>query len=225
MFKTIEQKCVSDIIIDQIKNMVYEGKLKAGDRLPSEKELGEQIGVSRASLREALKALKVMGIIESKAGGGNFVTNDFNGAVSNPLSLMVALNNTDSKKIFEFRQAIELGAVSLAAKAPSQEDLDDLQDIYDRMVDEEDDDRIAKLDQDFHTKIIDMSGNIFFKLNNNAIGEILRIFLKDSTKKSKKENILSMHFEVLEAIKDKDPRKAQLKMKKHLKQVERLNFK
>lgn len=224
MFKAIEQKCVSDIIIDQIKAMIYEGKLKAGDRLPSEKELGEQIGVSRASLREALKALKVMGIVESKAGGGNFIINDFSGAISNPLSLMVALNNTDFKKIFEFRQSIELGAVSLAAVNPSEEDQLELEEIFKKMELESCEEKVGKLDKEFHGKIVDMSNNIFFKLNNNAISEILGIFLTDSAKKSKKEDILAIHFEILEAIKEKNPKKAQTKMEKHLKQVEKLNF-
>jgi len=224
MFKTVKQRCVSDIIIDQIKDMVYEGKLKAGDRLPSELELGEKIGVSRASLREALKALKVMGLVESKTGGGNFITDDFDSAVANPLSLMVALNNTDFKKVFEFRRSIELGAVFQAAKDPKEEDVLELENILEEMRIEEDERYIGELDQKFHNKIVDMSDNIFFKVNNNAIGEILGLFIKDSAKKSKKEDILAIHGEILETIREKNPRKAELKMKKHLKQVAKLNF-
>ena len=77
MFEVIKQKKISDIIIDQIKEMVYDGRLKVGDKLPSELELSNKIGASRASIREALKALKEMGLIDSKAGGGSFIRNNF----------------------------------------------------------------------------------------------------------------------------------------------------
>lgn len=224
MFEVIKQKKISDIIIDQIKEMVYDGRLKVGDKLPSELELSNKIGASRASIREALKALKEMGLIDSKAGGGSFIRNNFTDSLSGPLSLMVALNNTDMKSIFEFRKVIELGAISSAVNNSTIEELEELGQILSRMKEASKEEILGKLDREFHEKIIDMSKNIFFKINMKAIVDILDRFLHVSAMKSKKDDILKVHFEIYEALKSKDEKLAKKLLEGHLEEVEELNF-
>ena len=224
MFEVIKQKNISDIIMDQIKEMVYDGRLKVGDKLPSELELANNIGVSRASIREALKALKEMGLIDSKVGGGSFISNNFTDSLSGPLSLMVALNNTDMKSIFEFRKVIEIGAISSAAKNYTEEELNELKEILESMRLVSDEQILGKLDREFHEKIIDMSKNIFFKINMKAIVDILDRFLHVSAMKSKKEDILKIHTEIYEALKLKDEKLAKKILERHLEEVEKLNF-
>lgn len=224
MFEVIKQKKISDIIIDQIKEMVYDGRLKVGDELPSELELSNKIGASRASIREALKALKEMGLIDSKAGGGSFIRNNFTDSLSGPLSLMVALNNTDMKSIFEFRKVIELGAISSAVNNSTIEELEELGQILSRMKEASKEEILGKLDREFHEKIIDMSKNIFFKINMKAIVDILDRFLHVSAMKSKKDDILKVHFEIYEALKSKDEKLAKKLLEGHLEEVEELNF-
>lgn len=224
MFEVIKQKNISDIIMDQIKEMVYDGRLKVGDKLPSELELANKIGVSRASIREALKALKEMGLIDSKVGGGSFISNNFIDSLSGPLSLMVALNNTDMKSIFEFRKVIEIGAISSATNNYTNQELHELNEILDNMKLASEEQVLGKLDREFHEKIIDMSKNIFFKINMKAIVDILDRFLHVSAMKSKKEDILKIHTEIYEALKSKDEKLAKSILERHLEEVEKLNF-
>lgn len=224
MFEIIKQKNISDIIMDQIKEMVYDGRLKVGDKLPSELELANKIGVSRASIREALKALKEMGLIDSKVGGGSFISNNFTDSLSGPLSLMVALNNTDMKSIFEFRKVIEIGAVSSAANNYTEQELQELKQILENMKLVSEEQILGKLDREFHEKIVDMSKNIFFKINMKAIVDILDRFLYVSAMKSKKEDILKIHTEIYEALKLKDEKLAKKILERHLEEVEKLNF-
>lgn len=224
MFEVIKQKNISDIIMDQIKEMVYDGRLKVGDKLPSELELANKIGVSRASIREALKALKEMGLIDSKVGGGSFISNNFIDSLSGPLSLMVALNNTDIKSIFEFRKVIEIGAISSATNNYTNQELTELKEILDKMKLALEEQVLGKLDREFHEKIVDMSKNIFFKINMKAIVDILDRFLHVSATKSKKEDILKIHTEIYEALKLKDEKLAKKILERHLEEVEKLNF-
>lgn len=224
MFEVIKQKNISDIIMDQIKEMVYDGRLKVGDRLPSELELANKIGVSRASIREALKALKEMGLIDSKVGGGSFISNNITDSLSGPLSLMVALNNTDMKSIFEFRKVIEIGAISSASNNYTEQELKELKEILDNMRLVSEEQILGKLDREFHEKIVEMSKNIFFKINMKAIVDILDRFLHVSAMKSKKEDILKIHTEIYEALKSKDEKLAKNILERHLEEVEKLNF-
>ena len=76
MYEPIQNKNTSQLIVDQIKNMILSGKLKIGDKLPPERELAELYKVSRTSVREALKALEAIGVLEIRQGGGIYIVND-----------------------------------------------------------------------------------------------------------------------------------------------------
>ena len=77
MFSPIKNTKVYEQVIDQIKNMIDEGNLKKGDKLPSERSLVEQLKISRASIREALRALEVIGLIECRQGEGSYIRTNF----------------------------------------------------------------------------------------------------------------------------------------------------
>ena len=77
-----------DQVIEVIKDKIKKGKIKKGDKLPSEREMAESLGLSRASVREALRALEVIGLIESIQGAGNYIRTNFDNSLIEPLSLM-----------------------------------------------------------------------------------------------------------------------------------------
>ena len=107
MFSNVQSKSVSQIIIEQIQDIIMSGKLKAGDVLPSERELAETMNVSRPALREALKALEVMGIVECHQGRGNFIVNKVSENFYKPMSLAFKLSNGDYSEILELRKMVE----------------------------------------------------------------------------------------------------------------------
>ena len=78
-------------VINDIKEKILSGELKNGDRLPSEREMAERLDVSRTSIREAIRTLEIMGLIESKRGSGNYITNSFGNSLFEPLSIMFML--------------------------------------------------------------------------------------------------------------------------------------
>src|SRR5512139_3646861 len=122
MFKPIKHVKVSDEIVDQIRNLISQGKLKPGDRLLPERELIRKFDVSRPSLREALNSLITMGFLEIK-GKRTFIKSVASESMQNPLSLMI---KADTQKIFdliEVRKALEAWAAFLAAQRATEEDI------------------------------------------------------------------------------------------------------
>jgi GntR family transcriptional repressor for pyruvate dehydrogenase complex len=122
MFKSVKHTRVSDEIVHQVKTMISDGKLKPGDRLPPERELIKEFGVSRPSLREALNTLVAMGFLEVK-GKRTFIKSVASESMQNPLSLMI---KADFQKIFdliEVRKALEAWAAFLAAQRATEEDI------------------------------------------------------------------------------------------------------
>ena len=97
MLKPIKNVKVYEIIMNQIKELIRTGELKTGDKLPSERDLAFKLNVSRTSVREAIKALSTLGFIESRHGEGNYIKNNFEDILLEPLSIVFMLlgNNND----------------------------------------------------------------------------------------------------------------------------------
>ena len=116
MLTPIKSEKVYKIIMKQIKDIVKSGELKRGDKLPSERELALRLNVSRTSVREAIKALETLGLVESKHGGGNYIKNDFEDILLEPLSIAFMLLGSNNSEILELRKVIEPEVASMAAK-------------------------------------------------------------------------------------------------------------
>lgn len=108
MFEPIHNKNNYQYIVDQIKQLILDGELIVGDRLPSERDLSEMYQVSRASVREALKALETIGLLESRHGGGNYIVNHLKEQLTDNLSLVFVLDHCKLKDLTSLRYALEL---------------------------------------------------------------------------------------------------------------------
>lgn len=97
-FAHIQQRRLSDEIVEQLETMILEGVLQAGERLPAERKLAEQFGVSRPSLREAIQKLVAKGLLVSRQGGGNYVNQEVGTTFSDPLLALLAEKH-DAQKI------------------------------------------------------------------------------------------------------------------------------
>ena len=129
MFNSIVNKKVYEKVIEQIQDSIFRGEFKNGDKLPSERELSEQMGVSRTSIREAIRVMETMGIIESKQGEGNFICSNINKSLIEPLSLLFKLNNGSWHEVIELRQALELEAVKFASERITKYEAMELENI------------------------------------------------------------------------------------------------
>src|SRR5436305_317219 len=131
IFAPVAVARASSAIAEQIRTAILTGRLKAGDRLSPERELAEQFGVSRVTVRDALRSLEAMGLLEVKVGarGGAFVTAPTGSKVAQTMSDMVLMSVTTPEEIVEARLIVELGTVTLACARATPEDLAELREL------------------------------------------------------------------------------------------------
>ena len=227
MFNKVQTKKVYMKIVEQIRDLIKEGKLKPGDKLPPEQILSEEFGTSRPSVREALSALEILGITESRGGKGNFIRDN----LGFPLyeQIFKELEEEESPfEILEARKAVETEIVGLSAKKATKEEIDAIKESLNKMKENMTDiPKIMKIDREFHI-------NIARAAHNNLLFSMM-IYLADLLNeklwmkmKEKSWNIpgcpqkyLEEHIEIFNAIKNKDSKDARKRMYDHLAGVEK----
>lgn len=164
-FDQVRQRRLSDDIVEQLEGMILEGALKSGERLPAERALAEQFGVSRPSLREAIQKLAAKGLLVSRQGGGNYVVETLGSTFSDPLLHLLESNPEAQRDLLEFRQTLEASCAYYAALRATEVDrerltaaFDALQDCYAR------DDEVSRIEEGaadarFHLAIAEASHN------------------------------------------------------------------
>lgn len=223
----IEKKKLSEEIAEKLRQMIQSGELKHGEKLDSVPNLANQFSAGKAAVREALSALKAVGLIEVKQGLGTFVKqlDEF----SLPSLTLQGLVNIDQiKKIFEIRRILELGAVRVAAKNRTEQDLLSLKHILDKMKQGINDKEIGEeADWEFHMAIAKASNNNYIVDMLNSISSTIRATMYDSRKLwlfSNKKTALQLteeHEAIFVAITKKDETRAQELMMEHLVGVEK----
>jgi GntR family transcriptional repressor for pyruvate dehydrogenase complex len=221
MFNPIKNTKVYEQVIDQIKDMIAEGTLNKGDRLPSERSLVEQLQVSRASLREALRALEVIGLVECKQGEGNYIKTSFEDNLLEPLSIMYRLERSNPKEIWELRKTMEVEAVGLAAKRVTDAQLKELSELLLSFNDEEDETYNAEIDKQFHYKLAECSGNILIYNILKTVSVLVEDFIKGARTKilKDKENkkvLFKQHKAMFIAVEKHSSVEARKAMREHL---------
>ena len=121
-FDQIRQRRLSDDIVEQLEGMILEGTLKSGERLPAERALAEQFGVSRPSLREAIQKLSAKGLLVSRQGGGNYVAASLGSTFSDPLLQLLESNPEAQRDLLEFRHTLEASCAFYAALRATEMD-------------------------------------------------------------------------------------------------------
>lgn len=221
MFKELQKgKKLYRLIVEQIIELIDCDKLKCGDKLPSERELSNDFGVSRSTIREAISALDVMGIVEVKSGLGTFVRCEPEDEIAN----LIEDDGISPTEIFEVRIILEPQIAKLASLRATAEDLNMLKIIIDksRVLDNEEIEEFEMLDEQFHLIIAQASYNdILIKIsqtinnlrNSKLWGNMkLRSLKKDGiVAKYKKE-----HEEIYEALISRDFETVELLTKHHL---------
>lgn len=225
MFTPIKNTKVYEQVVEQIKLMIMEGSLKKGDKLPAERDLAEQLQVSRASVREALRTLDVIGLVESRHGAGNFIKESFENSLFEPMSMIFLLEKGTPFEIFEFRRMLEVEAAVLAAERISKEEVEALGLLLNKIKDCNDEERSITLDKEFHFTIARASKNFLIINILQVISELIDEFIKDSRKKilrfeDNNAKLKIKHEAIYDAIKNMDVHEARKAMKDHFKLIE-----
>jgi len=222
----LEKRNHYEEIKDQLALLITSGKLKIGDKLPSTKEMAEQFGVGRSTMREALSALKAIGMIEIRQGGGCRVVSD------QPLSETSAsdalrLQGSTLLELLEARQSLETSNAEMAARKRSEEDVARLRVIVNRMASTAGNDEDGeRLDLAFHQAVVHATRNsIMVRLfetimlqTEHAIRDVRRVEMYAN--RSVAEQLYREHDAICEAIAAGDPQGASKAMRDHLAHVE-----
>ena len=224
MFKTARVNRISQNIVQQIRETIISGRLKPGDRLPSEKDLATEFGVSKASLREALRALEALGMIEVKQGmgGGAFVTEVDLETARNNMFNYIFFQNPSIGEFTQLRNFIEPQVAKIAALKCTQADLDYLEDNLNRTRETMDSGPFYyELDTKFHHRIAQISGNrlICFVIDSlkNAI---VQIKLQLELDRDFSIQVYKAHMRIFDALRKRDPEQARAEMHRHIVEVD-----
>jgi GntR family transcriptional repressor for pyruvate dehydrogenase complex len=151
---------LTDDAIGKIKNMIVSGELGPGDRLPREADLAERLGLSRNSLREAVRALSMIRVLDVRQGDGTYVTSLDPTVLLDALSFVVDFHRDDTVlQFFEVRRILEPAATALAAVRMSDSDIEKLQALLDELGPEPTVDALVANDLEFHRQIAAGAGN------------------------------------------------------------------
>lgn len=179
-FDQVRQRRLSDDIVEQLERMILEGTLRPGERLPAERALAEQFGVSRPSLREAIQKLTAKGLLLSRQGGGNYVAENIGSTFSDPMLHLLESSPDAQRDLLEFRHTLEASCAYYAATRATEVDrmrlreaFDVLQDCYSR-ADEVSRAEEGAADANFHLAIAEASHNAVLLHTIRGLFDLLR---------------------------------------------------
>ena len=211
---------LSDKVAEMMLDTILSRRLHVGDRLPSERELGEQFGVSRTVVREAVRALAAKGVIEVRSGSGLRVAAVAAAAVSESMSLYIRGAAVDFEKVHEVRTLIEIHIAGMAAARATELDVQKLRNVHEQMTREASDVTVAaRRDLEFHRMIALATQNELYLLLMDSIGSALIEIRRENLGSGSTPETLGQHATVLERIAAHDPDGARSAMAEHLESV------
>ena len=225
MFKEIKREKVYSQILEQVKHNIHIGTLKRGDRLPSERQWAEQMGVSRAAVREAIRAMEMIGLIQCHQGEGNFISKNIDGTLTEPLTLVFWLAECDAIEVHSLRRAIEIEGARRAASNMLEEDFKRLEGLCDQIEKTTSEEEAVKPDMEFHRCITQWSQNPMLYEVLNAANTLMverisknRMLIFDKEKDFRRVN--QQHRNIISGLRTHDPEKARDAMAKHMDYIE-----
>jgi GntR family transcriptional repressor for pyruvate dehydrogenase complex len=233
-FEPLQITKISELVEADIKRAVLNQKLKPGDKLPTEKQMAQQFGVSIVTLREALRALEIIGLIEKKKGqgGGVFISEIGNESIKNSLGHYLSFKDLSHEHLYEVRKIIEPSAIRLAVQKISTDEIEKIEEnvLYCEqklgevgpLIGEKDFFELDDRNNTFHQLIANATHNPILSLTIDYILDFLEgcettLLVPDFNYTSK--NIMD-HRNILEHLKRRDVEKCEQEMIVHLKRLD-----
>jgi GntR family transcriptional repressor for pyruvate dehydrogenase complex len=221
--KPVPKTPLSKVVVEKIKSAMIDGKLKPGDYLPSENELVSSLGVGKSSVREAIKMLEALGVVEICKGKGSRIRASADGDVIEPMIFQLIMQSSDNREaLVEFRLMFETSASLVAIQHATEEDLILLRELYHKM--ERDfaaGERSPENDISFHLAVYNCTHNPFIAHIGNTVISLFRPSLEISNR-DYPQDVLSDHRRILDALKARDKEKMKRAIEKSLKLWDRL---
>ncbi len=213
---------VTDDAIAQIKAMIVSGELRPGDRLPPEKELSERLGLSRSSMREAVKALEVIRVLDVRRGDGTYVTSLEPALLLEAISFVTDMNDDSLLEIFAVRRLLESHATGVAARAATPEHVAALEAELDSVGADTDVATLVDHDARLHGLIVALTGNRYLtSLVESLSGQTVRARIwRGLTEAGAVDRTLAEHRAIVAAIAAGDAELAQALATAHVSGVE-----
>lgn len=212
-FQKIDHKRLYKDVVEQLENYIIANQLQPGDKLPTERELAEQLNISRGTVREAFRVLEANQIIESRSGSGRFLGQNF--IIANErMDIISQLENADLLDLMELREIVEEKALELTIDKATDEDILLIQNALSLSNDP------FQNDNAFHLALAEVSGNnaLFnvLKFNLNLMAQIRRASLRNP---GRSDSMRHEHDIILEAIIARNKKRAKQALMEHLKSI------
>jgi len=222
MLRVIKKTRIHEEVVTQIHELIRGGRLKAGDQLPSERELAETFQVSRASVREALRALETHGLIISRTGMGNFIADLPVESLVAPLAKLLTEEKNALADIFELRKLIEPQIASMAAERATVKDIERMKRLLDKQSEQVQRGATGvDADTEFHFAIGQATQNHAIEKLVSGLLDVLSHSREESLQTSgRRQASIDCHLAIVAAIEKHDQAKAWEAMRYHIEQVE-----
>lgn len=212
---------LTEMLVARILGLVTAGNLEAGDQLPSERKLAETFHVSRPTVREAIRALAVLGVLEIRHGGGVFVSPLSAADLLQPLTFFLTLRSTEVDKLYEARELIEGDIAARAALNAAEADADALAALVaEQETATADPERYRDVDTGFHQRLADLAGNAFLAraaLSLNILGLEFRKIASETPAVIARS--IRDHRAIVRAVRGHDAEAARAAMVAHMRHV------
>ncbi|WLR51820.1 FadR/GntR family transcriptional regulator [Bacillus tianshenii] len=226
-YKRIKTRKIYEEVAEALVEMIKSAKLKPGDKLDSVQQLAENFQVGRSAIREALSALRAMGLVEMRQGEGTFVRQFDPEMLSLPIHAAVLMKKDDIQNLLEVRKILEVGAVEAAAERRTVEDLEAIKLALEEMGRASENEELGeKADLAFHMAIAKASHNELLTSLMNNVSEMMVTTMRETrrlwlySKQATLERLHQEHHDIYHAIEAQDPKAAQQYMLNHLLKVE-----
>jgi GntR family transcriptional repressor for pyruvate dehydrogenase complex len=222
VFETLPRNALSEDIVSKLLALLKEKKLQPGDRLPPERELAERLQVSRPSLREALRALSIMHVVETRQGSGTYISSLEPKRLLEHLDFVFALADSTYLSLFEARKVVEVGICGLAAQRISDADIARLEGCLEKsQLGMSNADLYFQADVELHEIITEAASS---PILSRIVASISHLSLASRQRTvvlpGIAQQVIEDHRAIIQALKLRDPEAARQAMYQHLTHVE-----
>lgn len=221
--KPVIRTSQTDVVVEQIKTFLQSDDIAIGEKLPTEKELCITLQVGRSTVREAIRALQVMGYLKIHPGRGAFLVNKNLDDATPAIVSWLANNKIQIEDIVEVRVGLETLAAKLAVERATEEDFNKLDRIrvqFEEALVNNEYDRLGKLDEDYHQALIEASKNSLLAVLNKMVSVAFTEFRSNSFQiKEHAANAVIPHRDIVKALRLRDTDMAQVFVRRHLEKI------